>query len=89
MKDGHVIDRRRERIAIVLAEIEAWANEVDRRSAGQYLQLFAGSRYEGQEQLYIHNHPVKLINDALRRRVVSMLVNCLPTERPQRREPYP
>lgn len=89
MKDGHVIDRRRERIAIVLAEIEAWANEVDRRSAGQYLQLFAGSKYEGQEQLYIHNHPVKLIDDALRRRVVSMLVTCLPAEGPQRREPCP
>src|SRR6478736_3516954 len=70
-KDDHVIlDRRSERIAMVLAEIEAWANEVERHSAGQYLQLFAGSRYEGQEQLYIHNRPVKLIDDALRHRVV-------------------
>jgi len=87
MKDGHVIiDRRSERIAMVLAEIDAWANEGERSSASQYLQLFAGSRYDGQEQLYIQNHPVKLVDDALRRRVVSMLIHSLPTVR---REPCP
>jgi hypothetical protein len=69
---------------MVLAEIEAWGNEVERHSVSQYLQLFAGSRYEGQEQLYLHNRPVKLIDDALRRRVVSMLVNCIPTQCPDR-----
>src|SRR4029077_13481050 len=84
-KGGHVVlDRRSERIAVVLAEIEGWANKAERHSAGQYIQLFAGSRYEGQEQLYIHNRPVKLIDDALRRRVVSMLVNCLSTQCPDR-----
>jgi len=87
MKDGHVIlDRRSERITIVLAEIDAWANQVERRSARRYLQLFAGSRYDSQEQLYIQNHPVKLVDETLRRRVVSMLIHCLLTER---REPCP
>ena len=52
--------------------------------AGQYLRLFAGSRYDGQEQLYILNRPMKSIDETLRRRVVSMLIYCLPTER---REP--
>jgi hypothetical protein len=83
MEGGHaILDRRSQRIARVLEEIEAWPNEAERHGAGRYLQLFAGSRYEGQEQFYIHNHPVKLIDDALRSRVVSMLVNCLPTECP-------
>jgi hypothetical protein len=83
--DGHaILDRRSERITIVLAEINAWSNQVERRSAGQYLRLFAGSRYDGQEQLYILNRPVKSIDETLRRRVVSMLIYCLPTER---REP--
>ena len=62
---------------MVLAEIDAWTNEGERRSAGLYLQLFAGSRYDGQEQLYILNHPVKLIDEALRRRVVSMLIDAV------------
>ena len=85
IEEGHVIiDRRSERIGMVLAEIDGWANELERSSAGQYLQLFAGSRYEVQEQLYIHNRPVKLIDDALRHRVVSMLVNCLPPQCPNR-----
>ena len=83
--DGHaILDRRSERITIVLTEINAWTNQVERRSAGQYLRLFAGSRYDGQEQLYILNRPVKSIDETLRRRVVSMLIYCLPTER---REP--
>jgi hypothetical protein len=82
MKDGDVIlDRRSERVAMVLAEIDGWANEGERSRAGQYLQLFAGSRYDGQEQIYIENHTVKFVDDALRRRVVSMLIRCLPTER--------
>jgi uncharacterized protein YjbI with pentapeptide repeats len=81
-KDGHVLlDRRSERTAIVLAEIGGWVNQVERRSAAQYLQIFAGSRYDSREQLYIHNHPVKLIDETLRRRVVSMLIHCLPTKR--------
>jgi hypothetical protein len=83
MEGGHaILDRRSERIALVRAEIEAWANEAERYSASRYIQLFAGSRYEGQEKVYIHNYPVKLIDDALRSRVVSMLVNCLPTACP-------
>jgi len=81
MKDGHVIlDRRSERIATVLAEIDTWTNPFERRTAGQYLRLFAGSRYDGQEQLYIQNRPVKFIDETLRRHVVSMLIHCLPKE---------
>jgi hypothetical protein len=76
LENGHVIlDRRSERITTVLAEIAAWTNEGERHSARQYLQLFAGSRYDGQEQLYILNRPVKLIDDELRHRVVSMLIH--------------
>src|SRR5262249_11839771 len=71
MNDGQVIlNRRSERITIVLAEIDAWVNQVDGRSAGQYLRRFAGSRYEGQEQIYIQNQPVKSIDETLRRHVV-------------------
>jgi hypothetical protein len=82
MEDGHVIiDRRSERIGMVLAEIDALTNEGERGSARQYLQLFAGSRYDGQEQLYIQNCPVKLIDDALRHRVLSMLIHCLAMKR--------
>jgi uncharacterized protein YjbI with pentapeptide repeats len=85
--DGQVLlDRRSERTTIVLAEISAWTNQVESRSAAQYLQIFTGSRYDGQEQLYIQDHSVRLIDDTLRRRVVSMLIHCLPTER---REPCP
>jgi uncharacterized protein YjbI with pentapeptide repeats len=85
MNDGHVIlDRRSERITIVLAEIDAWTNQVERRSAGQYVRLFDGSRYYGQEQLYVQNRPSRLIDEALRQRVVSMLIQCLPAEHRER-----
>jgi uncharacterized protein YjbI with pentapeptide repeats len=75
LQDGDMIlDRRSERIAIAMAEIDAWADPAERRSASRYLQLFAGSRYDGQEQLYLQNRPLNFIDDALRHRVTSMLI---------------
>ncbi|HEY2017770.1 MAG TPA: hypothetical protein VGH38_29900 [Bryobacteraceae bacterium] len=85
MNDRQVIlDRRSQRIALVLAEIDRWANPVERRSAAKYLQIFAGSRYDGQEQLYIQNRPVKSLDETLRRRVVAMLADTLDNPSPLR-----
>jgi hypothetical protein len=75
-----VLDRRAERIAASLAKIEMWPDAAERHSASHYLGLYGGSRYDGQEQLYLPNRPSRLLSEELRRRVVDLLKNCLPSE---------
>jgi hypothetical protein len=58
-----------------MAEIERWPDEAERRAAQRYLELYGGSRYDGQEQLFLQNRPSRLIAEPLRRRVVELLLN--------------
>lgn len=75
-----VIDRRAERLARALAEIESWPDAAERRSAQRFLGLYAGSRYDGQDQLFIRNRPSRLISEPLRRRVIVLLLGCPPAK---------
>jgi hypothetical protein len=81
--EGEVIlDQRAERIARALAIIESWPDK-DRESARRYLRIYSGSRYDGQEHLYLQMRPSPLISAALRDRVIGILMNCIPTSSAQ------
>lgn len=81
--DGEVIlDQRAERVRRALAIIDWWPNREDRESAARYLRVYSGSRYEGQEQLYLQLGSSRLIGEALRRRVIGILRDCIPNTSP-------
>ena len=75
--EGVVLDRRAERIRRALIEIGTWPDVDARDQAARFLEVYSGSRYDGQEQLYLHSRPAAGIDDELQKRVIEILMKAV------------